>query len=270
MLLEDVDLFSLPYLEFSQLSKLPSLSGIYFAIDFNNRILYVGQAKNILERWKNHHRKDQLLKMNKEYFIKIAWFLCQETQLKTAEDYFIRTYTPLFNFTRVEYPDVIPSEILVRELLQKIRLLIVVSGISCNKTGLKKIYLNFDYENSGIGGCAKIIKTFLKENKERTRNLKIVRTSFGKYMTHNTRPGSREHKAISRLKSSYNNHWEIFCNGTIIYITPINATEFLEFKEPYFFTWRKLAGVKIRASTQAREGKIPMIDDPIPLLWSNS
>jgi hypothetical protein len=270
MLLEDVDLFSLPYLKLSQLSKLPSLSGIYFAIDSNNRILYVGQAKNILERWKNHHRKDQLLKMDKESFIRIAWFLCPEKQLKTTEDHFIRTYTPLFNFTRVEYPDVIPSEVLVRELLQKIRLLIVVGGVSCNKTGLKRVYLNYDYENSGVRGCAKTIKTFLKENKERTRNLKIVRTSFGKYITHNARPGSREHKVISRLKSSYNNHWEFFCNGTLIDITPIDATKFLGFKEPYFFTWRKLAGIKVRASTQAWEGNMPMIDDPIPLFWSNS
>ncbi|MEB3310508.1 MAG: GIY-YIG nuclease family protein [Snowella sp.] len=269
MPLEDVDLFSLPYLELSQLGKLPSSSGIYFAIDSNNRILYVGQAKNILERWKNHHRKDQLLKIDKEYFIKIAWFLCQEKQLKTAEDYFIRTYTPLFNFTKIEYPNVIPSEVLVRELLEKIRLLIVVVGISPNTTGLKRVYLNYDYENNGIRGCAKTIKTFLKENKERTRNLKIVRTSFGKYMTQNTRPGSREHKVISRLKSSYNNHWEIFCNGTLIDITPISADEFLEFKEPYSFTWKKLAGIKVRAITQRWDGNLPMIDDPIPLFWSN-
>lgn len=50
MFLEDLDLFSLPYLELSQLNQLPSLSEIYLAMDSSNRILYVGQAKNILER----------------------------------------------------------------------------------------------------------------------------------------------------------------------------------------------------------------------------
>ena len=52
---EDFDPFALPFVLASQKSKLPPCPGIYFAIGGARTILYIGSAKNIRSRWRNHN-----------------------------------------------------------------------------------------------------------------------------------------------------------------------------------------------------------------------
>ena len=45
---------------------LPEYSGIYYVVDENNLVWYIGKAKNIRKRWKGkaHHRIYQLQQLN--------------------------------------------------------------------------------------------------------------------------------------------------------------------------------------------------------------
>lgn len=286
MKLSNFDLFKLPYVDLTQLEKLPTCSAIYFAIDSQNRILYVGLSLNLAERWKTHHRLYQLKEIHEKNAVRIAWLVWTKEDLSTAERYFIDLYQPLLNGTKVKNSKIIPSEVILRELLEQIRLLTVVIGIHpATDDKLTTVYLKYDYENSGINGCAKTIKKFKKDNKDRGSSLRIKRSKYGEYRVGwNMRPGSREHKKISRIKSSFNNHWKIACNGVIIDITPVDKKRFKLLRMPQKSSWKKLAGIKIRAISEPiiledlnLSGYFPdkyyslyaMINDPIPLLWLN-
>jgi DNA-directed RNA polymerase subunit F len=236
-----------------------------------------------MERWKTHHRLHQLKEIHQESLVRLAWLVWTEEDLSTAEKYFINLYQPLLNGTKVKIPKTIPSEIILIELLEQIRLLTVIIGIHpATNNKLTTVYLKYDYENSGDNGCARTIKKFKKENKDRGSNLRIKRSKYGEYRTHNLRPGSREHKVISRIKSSYNNHWEIACNGVIIDITPTNKDNIKLLRNSENSNWRKLAGIKLRTvnnfqgfeyldfydSFKREHPNLSiMVDDPIPLLW---
>jgi GIY-YIG catalytic domain len=269
-----LELSSLPSVSFEKIDLLPECSGIYFVVDSLSRVVYIGQAENIFKRWKTqHHRKYQIQQIHQENPVKIAWLVWNQEDLKVAENYWINFYHPLLNGTQVKTEKTIPSEVILRELLEQIRRLIVVIGIQkATKSQLPTVYLKYNYENSGKNGCAKTIKNFQKENKDRATNLKIKRNSYGKYIVgYNMRPGSREHKTVSRIQSSYNNHWVLACNGVIIDITPSNEQDFKFLREQDNSTWRKLAGIKVRAVNNPRDdylNLVPMIDDPIPLLWT--
>jgi len=70
------DLSKLPSLDLSQRNSLPACPAVYFAVDSKNRVLYVGKAINLLARWKDHHRLEQLNRINRKNKIKIAWLSC--------------------------------------------------------------------------------------------------------------------------------------------------------------------------------------------------
>ena len=284
MKLSNFDLLELPYVDLTQLELLPTCSVIYFAIDSQNRVLYVGLSVNLPQRWKTHHRLYQLKEIHEENPVRIAWLVWTEKDLSTAEKYFINRYQPLLNGTKVKIPQTIPSEIILRELLEQIRLLTVVIGIHpATNNKLTTVYLKYNYENSGTNGCAITIKKFKKDNKNRGSNLRIKRSKYGEYRVGwNMRPGSREHKKISRIKSSYNNHWKIACNGVIIDITPTNKDNFKLLRSYENSKWRKLAGTKLRTVNnfqcfeyldfsnyfkREHSNLSIMISDPIPLLW---
>lgn len=265
------NLSQLPFVFLSESDQLPDHSGIYFVIDSDNKVLYIGQTKSLVKRWKGHHRKHQFLQITEKSFIKIAWLICAVEDLTSAESYLINYYRPLYNQTKIINPELIPSEVVLRELLQQIKPLIVIVGIKqATPNNLLTVYINYNYENSGKNGCAQKIKRFQKENREKKTNLNIKQIKFGEYRTHNTRPGSREHKVISRLKSSYNNHWIIPCNGVLIDITPLDEQTFQFLRNPQNSKLKPLAGIKIRSTIDniTDASLSPMINDPIPLLWT--
>lgn len=73
----------LPNCQFSDRDKLPECSGIYFAIA-SARVLYVGQAKNLRNRWQNHHRSHQLEGVNKKSEVQLFWLECHEDRLRVS------------------------------------------------------------------------------------------------------------------------------------------------------------------------------------------
>ncbi len=84
-------------LSITELEKLPKISGIYKVLDSQNNVIYVGQAKNIYERWnKGHHQLSKIIKLcgTNAY---IEWIEVPEWLLNRAENTAICFYQPPLN-----------------------------------------------------------------------------------------------------------------------------------------------------------------------------
>ena len=268
--------FKLPSVHLSESKKLPNCTAIYFAIDSQNRILYVGKATNLASRWKNHHRQYQLEEIDKDFPVKIAGQAWNESGLGEAEKYLINNFQPLLNGTRVELPAVIPSEVILRDFLKAFsRRLIIIGRKSQTASELTNIYLKYDWTDYSPKGTAAKIKIFIRENKYKNTSLKFKWQKYVRMRGILFRPGSREQKANARQNRSYNNHWQVACNGVILHITPSN-----NYKELKPSTDSKeLAGIKLQTLTKVAlsemSSKYPyeysgisyLETDPIPLLW---
>lgn len=53
---ETVNPSMLPALPFTERAKLPNVAAIYFVLDAEHDVLYIGRAKSLCFRWQNHHR----------------------------------------------------------------------------------------------------------------------------------------------------------------------------------------------------------------------
>jgi excinuclease UvrABC nuclease subunit len=77
---------------------LPQVSGIYKVLDANQKVLYIGQAKNIYRRWQSgHHKIAEILALcgTNAY---IEWVEIPEWLLNRAENAAICFYQPSLNF----------------------------------------------------------------------------------------------------------------------------------------------------------------------------
>lgn len=151
VLLELPDSFQLdklPCVEFLKKDQLPETAGIYFAVDKDQKIWYVGKAQNLRARWLGHHRYDQLKKINKKNNIKLLWYCCEnnENTLTQLENYFIDKYHPVLNQTKLEAKRITPAEIELRNTLVKIGKYVFIFGYEENskKFGLPTVYLKYD------------------------------------------------------------------------------------------------------------------------------
>lgn len=133
-LLDNFQLDKLPYVDFLNKDHLPETAGIYFIVDKDYKILYVGKAQNLKNRWIGHHRYDQLKTINKKINIKILWYSCknEENALTQLENYFIATYYPVLNQTKVEAKKITPAEIELRNTLVKISKYVIIFGLEEN------------------------------------------------------------------------------------------------------------------------------------------
>ena len=84
-------------IQITNLHNLPKISGIYKVIDANNNVLYVGQAKNIYQRWHlGHHKLGKII----EICGVNAYISCTEVPewlLNRAENAAISFYRPALN-----------------------------------------------------------------------------------------------------------------------------------------------------------------------------
>lgn len=92
-----LDLATLPFVPLLQKAELPEASGIYFAIDFLERVHYIGCSSNLRRRWRSHHRKRELEILEN---IRIAWIEIEDaTLLKEFEQRLIRHFDPPLNWS---------------------------------------------------------------------------------------------------------------------------------------------------------------------------
>jgi putative transcriptional regulator len=90
-----IDINSLPSVYLNQLNSLPDRPGVYFAIDEEEKVYYVGRAVSLINRWKYHHRFRQLSEIGS---IKLHYLLVERPdELPYLEEKFINLLSPVLN-----------------------------------------------------------------------------------------------------------------------------------------------------------------------------
>jgi hypothetical protein len=97
---ETLDLSTLPSVALEAKSELPTQSAIYFAIDSQGVIQYIGRSVNTNRRWKNHHRFGQLTSIGN---IRIAYLLMDADLLPSVEQALIKWFDPALNRSPIEF-----------------------------------------------------------------------------------------------------------------------------------------------------------------------
>lgn len=97
-----IDVYSLPYCLLSKRQTLPAVPAVYFAIDPQNTVLYVGKADNLNNRWRNHDKGIDLAFIGE---IKIHYLEVDELltpSLCEIEKILIKKLKPSMNKTHTE------------------------------------------------------------------------------------------------------------------------------------------------------------------------
>lgn len=106
-MLADKFILDLECVKLQHKDLLPDYSGIYYVIDRQHLIWYIGRSVNLQQRWNNlvnpHHRYQQLLTIsnqeNTEFFIYYSQE--QKNKLNKLEQAHISKYQPCLNYTPV-------------------------------------------------------------------------------------------------------------------------------------------------------------------------
>ena len=90
----------LPSVSLEDRSQLPEASSIYFAIDSNNVIQYIGRTTNLNKRWAStrHHRYQEL---NNKSGVRIAYLKTDDDLLDEIEEALIKHFEPPLNNSKI-------------------------------------------------------------------------------------------------------------------------------------------------------------------------
>ncbi len=171
MLIEDIDLSTLPSVYLLEKSRLPNCVAIYFVSNSKGQILYIGRTVNLVERWREHHRFNQLKRFNRKDRISISWMVCSKdiNALANLENELIQLYKPPLNWTKVVSPirKITPSEIALQQSLQQLaKLNTMIFGFDpIADEELPTIYLVYPvYGKRGLsGGIRNVLKNINKK-----------------------------------------------------------------------------------------------------------
>ena len=86
-----IDPLQLPSVALTDRKQLPQTPCIYFAIDAEDAVQYIGRSVNPRQRWQNHHRQAQLIGCW------IAYMQCDEALLDEVETALIEWFSPALN-----------------------------------------------------------------------------------------------------------------------------------------------------------------------------
>lgn len=94
---QSLNLSALPSLPLDRRSQLPEIPCIYFAVDSQGTVQYIGRTVNAKQRWLNHHRCDQLSSMDG---VTIAYLeVSDESLLESIEEALIEYFQPRLNYS---------------------------------------------------------------------------------------------------------------------------------------------------------------------------
>lgn len=298
----EFNLSKLPSLSLPQRNILPECPAIYFAVDSKNRVLYVGKAINLLTRWKNHHRQEQLNRINRKNKIKIAWLHCSNdlASLANTEAYFIEFYQPLLNRISVSAKTITPAETVLQQTLRKLAgLNVLVFGIEQAMVPTT-IYLKYPisiYEkilitDYGINDLfeeasqADLVPTVREVTKAISNTGPVNNIIQANNKRKSTGLKWREYER-GKVYQSKVRSWKTGCNGMNIELSPwkVGQTSYMDIQPKLGenAVIQTLAGVEIPILNElgltnilnnhpfirASYPRVSILEhDPIPLLWS--
>lgn len=270
-----LQLAALPNLSIQHLDRLPDCPAIYFAIDDQDRVLYVGQAKNLANRWrgKGHHRTEQLKRIHRRHPVTLAWLDCADCcdapperlrqRLKELEDQYIEEFQPLLNGTEVPAAKVIPAETVLQQSLEKIAKYVVIFGmVEPPDAEQPTVILRY----SGWGRQKLYIRRILQGINRKPSSLRW--TEF--------------------IRSKLHPWWRSKCNGVTLQLGPWFETKSAHAPETEESAHDKnlhlLAGIPLLTLTpkvleqllqenpsfaESYSGLTPYQADPMPLIWKD-
>lgn len=208
-MLPKIDIADLPAVSLLEKNKLPNCAAIYFVTDSNGQIIYIGRTVNLLARWKEHHRFNQLKRFNRKNALSISWLNCSNdiTTLSKLENEFINLYKPPLNWSEVVTPvrKITSVETALQQSFQQLaKLNTVVFGFD-PIAGEKPptIYLNYPvYGKRGVSGSIRVA----------LRNINKKASSL-KWKEYHTEP-----KSFGKF-----GYWETEYNGIKIDLSPVEA-----------------------------------------------
>lgn len=120
-----IDLNTLPSLPLTNRKQLPAISAVYFCLDSNGQLLYVGKTVNLQQRWQQHHRYAQLELIEG---VQLAWMSCEVELLEDTEEDLISLLSPLYNRAPVARPRIrqtsdVPNFSITAYLFSRLRVL---------------------------------------------------------------------------------------------------------------------------------------------------
>lgn len=100
-----IDLANLPSMPLEQRWSLPTVQCVYFVLSSKNQVLYIGQTKNLANRWRTHTLYKALKTLNN---IRIVWMqISDESLLLEVEEILINHYQPEFNLNKPQEQEAI-------------------------------------------------------------------------------------------------------------------------------------------------------------------
>jgi hypothetical protein len=94
-----LNITALPGVAVAERKALPNCPGVYFVID-GDVVMYIGRAVNLRNRWKNHHR------LNQVRGARIVWLAISDAALLDGiEQACIAYFQPALNGSGVDYVD---------------------------------------------------------------------------------------------------------------------------------------------------------------------
>lgn len=262
MLLEDVKLSELPSVYLLDKDNLPNCAAIYFVSDSKGQVLYIGRTVNLVDRWRGHHRFNQLKRFNRKDRVIISWMTCSNdiNTLSNLENSLIELYKPPLNWSKVVAPirRITPVETALQQSLQQLaNLNTMIFGFDpIADEEPPTIYLVYPvYARRGISGS---IRSALRKINKKASALK--------WKEYHTAP-----KSLGKV-----GYWETKYNGIKIDLSPVQGL--VHFMPD--LTRRTIAGVELMAFSREQlealietapelKGDIPGLDaledDPIPI-----
>ncbi len=262
MLLNTIKLSELPSVYLLNKDNLPNCAAIYFVSDSKGQVLYIGRTINLVERWREHHRFNQLKRFNRKDCISISLMVCSNDikTLSKLENELIELYKPPLNWSKVVAPvrRITSTETPLQQGLQQLaRLNIMIFGFDpITHEQPPTIYLVYPvYGRRGISGSIRISL--------RNINKKASALKWKEYHT--------DRKSLGKF-----GYWETQYNGSRIDLTPAQG---LVTSMPDA-TRRSVAGVELMAFSRKQletlfenvpelkediPGLDALEDDPIPI-----
>ena len=100
-----VNVSALPWLPLDAKSAFPRQACIYFAIDSQGSVQYIGRTIDSQQRWRNHHRYGELDAIGD---IRIAYLFMDADLLPSVEKALVKCFAPPLN--RVKYQELFKRE----------------------------------------------------------------------------------------------------------------------------------------------------------------
>lgn len=261
MLLKDIK-SELPSIYLLNKDNLPNCAAIYFVSDSKGQILYIGRTVNLVARWRDHHRFNQLKRFNRKNPVSISWMTCSNdpNTLLKLENEFINLYKPPLNWSKVVAPirRITPVETALQQSLQQLaKLNIMIFGFD-PIAGEDPPTIQLLYPVYGRRGVSGSIRIALRNINKKASALK-----WKEYRT--------EPKSLGKF-----GYWETEYNGIRIDLAP--SSILVHFMDDS--TRRTVAGIEIMAFSREQietlienvpeikediSGLDALEDDPIPI-----